>query len=122
MFAATPSLLAVRTAFTIASEWRSEPDGDEDGVLVGDVTQAFVHADVDELIITRVPREMNGMKIKYGSTGDEEVVLCQGTWMIVLTALYGYRRSPKLWQGHFLKTLAELKKVRFLEVRTGHVH
>ncbi len=95
MFAATPSLLALRTALTIASEWRSESDGDEVGVLVGDVTQAFVHADMDELIITWVPRKMNGLKIKYGNDGDEDVVLCEGTWIIVLTATDDRRSCGK---------------------------
>ena len=33
-------------------------------MIVGDVTQAFVHADMDELIITRVPKEMDGLTIK----------------------------------------------------------
>ena len=55
LFAATPSLLALRTALTIASGWRGEPDGGEIGVIVGNMTQAFVHADMDELVITRVP-------------------------------------------------------------------
>ncbi len=64
LFAATPSLLALRTALTIASEWRVEQDRKGVGVIVGDVTQAFVHADMDELIITRVPKEMDGLTIK----------------------------------------------------------
>ena len=72
LFAATPSLLALRTALTIASGWRSEPSGEEIGAIVGDVTQAFVHADMDELIIIRVPKELDGMKIK---SGDDETVL-----------------------------------------------
>ncbi len=55
-------------------------------MIVRDVTQAFVHADMDELIITRVPRELDGMKITNGD--DEETILYEGMWLAVLKALY----------------------------------
>ena len=35
----------------------------EDCALAADVTQAFVHADMDEKIITRIPRDMHGMEV-----------------------------------------------------------
>ncbi len=83
------------------------------------MTQAFVHADMDELIITRVPKELDGMKIKNG--GDEETVLYEGMWLIVLKALYGYRNSPKLWQANFLKVLMELKCVNLMCLKSEPV-
>ena len=101
LFVATPSL-TLRTALTIASEWRVEQDGKEVGVIIGDVTQTMVHADMDELIITRVPKTMNGLTVKIE---EKEIVLYEGLELIVLKALYGYRKSPKLWQAHFLKVL-----------------
>ncbi len=75
------------------------------------MTQAFVHADMDELIITREPKELDGVKIKKG---DDETVLYEGMWLIVLKALYGYRKSPKLLQAHFLKVLMELTCVNLM--------
>jgi hypothetical protein len=68
-------LLALRTALTIASEWRNEEDGKGVGVMVGDVTQVFVHADMDELIIARVPKEMDGLTIKVD---EKEIVFYEG--------------------------------------------
>ncbi len=111
-------MLALRTALTIASGWRNEPGGEEIGAIVGDVTQAFVHADMDELIITRVPKELDGIKIQ---NGDDETVLYEGMWLIVLKALYGYRKSPKLWQAHFLKVLMELTCVNLMCLKSEPV-
>ncbi len=43
--------------------------------MVGDVTQVFVHADMDELIIARVPKEMDGLTIKVD---EKEIVFYEG--------------------------------------------
>ena len=47
LFAATPSLMALRTGFTIASGWWNLEKDMQIGAVAGDVTQAFVHADMD---------------------------------------------------------------------------
>ncbi len=62
LFAATPSRMALRVGLALASAWRRE-DPKSIGVVAGDVTQAFVHADMDEAVITRVPRDSNNMEI-----------------------------------------------------------
>jgi hypothetical protein len=125
LFVATPSL-TLRTALTIASEWRVEQDGDHR--QSGDGPQAIVHADLDELIITRVPKAMNGLTIKIE---EKEIVMYKGLELIVLKALYGYRKSPKLWQAHFLKVLMvnfqclKLEPVMFVDMKSrvvGIVH
>ena len=65
---------------------------------------------MDEVIITRVPKATDGLTIKVD---EKEIVLYEGLWLIVLKALYGYKKSPKLWQAHFLKVLTELTCVNF---------
>ena len=64
LYAATPSLIALRTGMAIGSGWRNMATSEKIGVLAGDVTQAFVHADMDEKIITRVPKDLDGLKIR----------------------------------------------------------
>ena len=66
--------------------------------LTGDVTQAFVHAPIDELIVTVVPRELDGLMVQIN--GEAQQLRAGDCWLIVM-ALYGYRKSPQLWQ-HFL--------------------
>ena len=61
LFAATPSLVALRTGLTIASGWWNLEKDMQIGAVAGDVTKAFVHADMDEKIITRVPNERLGL-------------------------------------------------------------
>ena len=107
LFAATPSLMALRVGLALASAWRRE-DPKSIGVVASDVTQAFVHADMDEAVITRVPRDLNNMEI---TAKDETIRLEEGDWLRVLKALYGYRKSPKLWQTPFFQVLQNLKSV-----------
>ncbi len=57
LFAATLSLMALKLLFTVAS-WKSTEILDYMS-LVGDVTQAFVHAPIDEMVRTRVPESLD---------------------------------------------------------------
>jgi hypothetical protein len=99
-------LVALRTGLTIASGWWNLEKDIQIGAVAGDVTQAFVHADMDEKIITRIPKDMNGLEVMIGGV---KTTLHEGDWLDVVKALYGYRKSPKLWQQHFFKTLQNLK-------------
>ena len=108
LFAATPSLIAMRSSLAIGSGWRHQANGKKIGAMAGDVTQAFVHADMDEIIITRVPPDLDGMQIK---TESGVVTLRVGDWMLVVKALYGYRKAPQLWQKFLFTTVKECKKV-----------
>ena len=63
LFAATPSLMALRAGLTIASTWMNLELEGEIGAVAADVTQAFVHAGIYEAVITRVPHDMNKMEI-----------------------------------------------------------
>ena len=106
MFAATPSLTALRLALAIASLWRSQ--GTDVKIIVGDVTQAFVHADMDEKIVTTVPKDLDGLVMQIDG---QEIVLHEGDFLEVLKALYGYRRSPRLWQHFFFDKIEKSKTV-----------
>ncbi len=53
---------------------------------------------MDERIITRIPKDMGGLKMTVNS---EFISLQEGGWLLVLKALYGYRKSSKLWQMYF---------------------
>ena len=57
LFSATPSLMALRTGLTIASGWMNTEKDLKIGAVAGDVTQAFAHADMDEKIVTHIPKE-----------------------------------------------------------------
>jgi len=54
LFAATPSLASLRAITAVASV-RRRADREPHCVLAADVSQAFIHADIDELICTQVP-------------------------------------------------------------------
>ena len=59
-------------------------------------------------MITRVPRDLSNMEI---TAKDETIRLEEGDWLRVLKALYGYRKSPKLWRTPFFQVLQNLKSV-----------
>ena len=106
LYAATPSLTALRASLTLAIGWKNLETNVKVGALAADVTQAFVHADMDEKIITRIPRDMHGMEVTIQDTTTR---LEEGDWLLVQKALYGYRKSPQLWQKHFFTGLQNLK-------------
>ena len=62
--------------------------------MIGDVSQAFIHADMDTLIVTRVPKSLHGLKIQYQGA---ELILLEGMLLIVKRALYGYTKAPILY-------------------------
>ena len=51
LFAATPSLVVLQTGLALASAWKNLEKDYVVGAVAGDVTQAFIHADVGEKII-----------------------------------------------------------------------
>ena len=63
LYAATPSLTALRAGLALASGWRNTSTRTKIRAIAADVTQAFVHADMDEKVIARVPQDMNDMII-----------------------------------------------------------
>jgi hypothetical protein len=108
LFAATPSLLSVRTVLALSS--RDMAAGKEQLLIFGDVTQAFPHAPLDRAVWTRLPSECEGMETVVDG---ETVALHGGDAVVVARALYGHRRSPKLWQAWFTKVVKGLKTVKF---------
>ena len=70
--------------------------------LVGDITRAFPHADIDIPMLTRPPPEVVGMTIKVA--GPPKTISSDELWW-VLKALYGYRKSSMLWQKWFMQIL-----------------
>ena len=52
---------------------------------------------IDEELSAILPWELDGLKI---TVAGEELTLKGGQPIVVKKALYGYRRSPQLWQGH----------------------
>ena len=78
--------------------------------IFGDVTRAFPHAPVDVPIVTRLPTECDGLVLHQGE--EEELVLRGGQWILIGKALYGYRRSPRLWQQWLTERLEEVSLQR----------
>jgi hypothetical protein len=73
------AMMAILAAFDLdAEQW--------------DVVNAFVNAYLDETVYVEYPQ------------GFEQ----EGMVLLLLKALYGLRRSPRLWQKHIKKTLVEL--------------
>lgn len=77
-----------------------------------DAVNAFVHADLDEVVFVRVPP---GYKQPPGYEPErkDKTGGLQGKVLRLNKALYGLRRSPILWQQ---KLTAELRKLGFEEV------
>ena len=91
MTAGAATQMALAMVLTMASGWKNNETDLKIGMVAGDVTQAFVHADMDEKVITRVPKELDGLEILIdGAT----TILPEGVWLDVLKALYKYRKSP----------------------------
>ena len=103
LFAATLSLMALKMLLTIAS-WKTI-EIENYLCLVGDVTQAFVHAPIDEMVQTKVPDSLDGLEVQVNGS---PVVLQAGMLLDVLKALYGYRKSPRLWQDWITDKLIQI--------------
>jgi len=109
LFASTPSVTALRTLTMLAAYDRAEAEKRGEGrhgVLCGDATQAFVQAEIDQEMVTRVTADMAGIIVEVNG---ERTTLLEGQWLAVEKALYGYRRSPRLWQDHLAAIVTELK-------------
>ena len=95
--------MALKMLLTIAS-WSTMEIRDMI-CLIGDVTQAFVHAPIDEWIQTRAPESLGGLEVRVD---NEILTLYPGMLLDVMKALYGYRKSPRLWQDWISERLTQL--------------
>jgi len=104
VYAATPSLAAWRLLLALAShKMQTVPDF---VAVIGDITRAFPHADIDTLVVTVVPEEMKHISV---TTTDGKVIqLVPGMPLLVKRAQYGYRKAPQLWQIWLGDNLKEL--------------
>jgi hypothetical protein len=109
--AATPPVVALRTGLALASAWVNLEKDCLFGAVAGDAIQAFFHADVDEKIIARAPKDLGGVQVEH--TG-RRLNSKEGDWLDVVKALHGYRRSPKLWQLPFFKVTQNVKCLAFV--------
>ena len=73
--------------------------------MLGDVSQAFVHAAIDGNVYTMFPPEVNDLPLDTTTCG--RLVISSGRLYKLSKALYGYGRSPQLWQQHL--SAAQLK-------------
>ena len=64
-------------------------------LIIADVSQAFLHAEIDDEVFVQPPSEVDGIKI---CVGEEEITLDSSKVWRLRNALYGYRKAPKLWQ------------------------
>jgi len=103
LYAATPSVSSLRLMLCLGSADLNEcaRKGTKYIAVVLDVSQAFPHAVLDEEVYTVVPQCLDGLSLDVGEA--EPVVLRGGEILRVLRSLYGWRRSPRLWQQHFNK-------------------
>ena len=85
--------------------------------LVGDVTQTFVHAPIDEMIRTQVPESLDGLEVKVDG---EQLILRSGMLLDVLKVIYGCRRSLKVWQDWISEKLTLLPLSRSKVEPTVH--
>jgi hypothetical protein len=108
LFAATPSAATLRLLLALGSHRKA--CGEELIILIADVTRAFPHADIDVPVVTAIPWEANGVKLK--SAQGETITLTGGQLVLILKALYGYRRSPRLWQLWLADALKRLSMFR----------
>ena len=77
--------------------------------LCGDVTQAFSHASIDQPVAMAIPMEPDGLIL---NNNNQTIKLIGGSPVIIHRALYGYKRSPRLWQRWLSDNLMDLKLKR----------
>ena len=108
-YAATPTLSAFRLVLALASRGSQEVEaaGVPSPVVQGwDITQAFVHAEMDQWILREIPQSLDG--VTFTAASGETIVLRAGELLWVCRALYAYRRSPQLRQNLLVRTLKSL--------------
>ena len=89
LFAPTPSVTSLRIVLYHAAKHTAR-DGNGHALFLGDVSAAFLNAEIDKPTKARPPRDL----------GEEAK---EFTWDLK-KALYGLRRSPKLWTD-FLRNI-----------------
>ena len=87
-------------------------------VYVGDISTAFLHADVKGTVYVRPPPDY--VPKKNVKAGDEVL------WKLK-KAMYGLKSAPKSWQTHFVSVLIDLgfQQMKSLHVRQAgwrHLH
>ena len=98
MFSPTPLTLSLKTMLAASSHDRnSDPESDHITIAI-DVHTAFLHADVDQDLFAEPPAPDEW----YDAGVNEDEV-----WRLN-KALYGYRKTPKLWHQHSLSILESL--------------
>ena len=98
MFSPTPSTLSLKTMLAASSHDRNnEPESNHITVSI-DVHTAFLHADVDQDLFAEPPEPDEW----YDAGLKEDEVW---KWN---KALYGYRKTPKLWHKHLVSVLESL--------------
>jgi hypothetical protein len=97
LFAPTPSLASLRLVLTQTSRMEHVSKDRTWGLSIADVNTAFLHADLDTEMFAVAPNE-------HCSLFDREVPSRPVIWRLK-KALYGCRRSPRLWYEHLQRTL-----------------
>ncbi|CAE8650949.1 unnamed protein product [Polarella glacialis] len=118
LFASTPSLASCRLQFTLSSlelNLMLQECGSSEEVL-GDIGQAFVHANIDQDIYVWPPEAVRGVEVTIDS---KKVTLRPEVPWKLRKALYGYRKSPMLWQEHLAKIVTEKVKLRRSAIDTS---
>jgi hypothetical protein len=107
LYAATPSLGAFRLLVALGSLLRNQKA--DHCFLIGDVTQAFPHALIDKPIYSTVPYDVDGLVL---TNGDKTLRLVGGQIIVLRRALYGYRKSPRLWQDFLVRQIEKCELER----------
>ena len=83
-FSPTPSSVSLRMVLALAHQKKYE-------IRFGDISAAFLHAEINERVIVRPPKEWKGPA---------------GAFWLLLRTLFGLRRSMKDWNIHFTSVMA----------------
>ena len=103
LFAATPSLFTFRLHLALTAQMCQRDE--QVALVLWDVTQAFIHAEIpaDELVGITMPTDVHNLTIK--SKFGVVKLDAYDTVYQLRRALYGYRRSPRLWQDKLVDIL-----------------
>jgi len=104
LFAATPALSSVRIQLTVESVRRSQSSRTR-VAKIGDSSQAFTLADIDEEVWIWLPQQWQGLRVRMPD--GKFIVLDTAKPKRCRRALYGLRRSPRLWQDYAAGCLAK---------------
>ena len=110
-FAPTPSRPTLRLQLIVGSMWQNQDTIPHKGAIL-DVTQAFPHAalEAEDVVMIWLPKEAHNMQFEVVTDKKRKkiVTLNANVPQRLLRALYGYRRSPKLWQQWFASVVIKL--------------